>query len=393
MSDHLWFAGALASLAALQICSIQSSSVLPGQFLLQLVLIPAIHLGIADARGESASTLLLFGELATTLFLLFCVLPDCFVDTYPLSVDNDTLATRLPVRASISAFISAHWARGVQNRLDLAFLLTYLSLKRPPVKFQIAYGDVSSSGYVNELQQYGHSTKVKADFLLLNSKRRLTGLSDKTYSIVAEYPRDVPGLASYPFAKPSRLKITLCGALQDGSGKQFMRSLSSVRPFILKVSPCRDDVTEKDVLSMTGGIHVLLYALLYGSHALISGYQVTTESQGRGAPGEYEGGDYSSRNYAFHSDYGFGFDGGESGYHEEEEEGDEHEEKRWKAQGILGLTDPIHPSVLKAAYKSLAKKWHPDRFQIEEERAVATNKFQDLQWAYEVLSMKNEAGS
>ncbi|MEE4238222.1 MAG: J domain-containing protein [Anderseniella sp.] len=50
---------------------------------------------------------------------------------------------------------------------------------------------------------------------------------------------------------------------------------------------------------------------------------------------------------------------------------------------VLGVAPQADPAVVKAAYRALAKKYHPDRQQDGEERA--TQRFQELQEAYELL--------
>jgi curved DNA-binding protein CbpA len=51
---------------------------------------------------------------------------------------------------------------------------------------------------------------------------------------------------------------------------------------------------------------------------------------------------------------------------------------------VLGVTPQADPTVLKAAYRALAKKYHPDR--QPDCDGVAKEKFQELQEAYELLS-------
>ena len=53
-----------------------------------------------------------------------------------------------------------------------------------------------------------------------------------------------------------------------------------------------------------------------------------------------------------------------------------------RAYEILGLTPPCTEDELKAAYRKMAKEWHPDICQSPE----ATEKFKEIQQAYEILS-------
>ena len=55
---------------------------------------------------------------------------------------------------------------------------------------------------------------------------------------------------------------------------------------------------------------------------------------------------------------------------------------------ILGVRRNANKKDVKKAYKDLAKKWHPDKFQEENEKKIAEKKFMDIAAAYEVLSDK-----
>jgi len=53
---------------------------------------------------------------------------------------------------------------------------------------------------------------------------------------------------------------------------------------------------------------------------------------------------------------------------------------------ILGVKRNATKKQIKAAYKKLAVQWHPDKFQSEEEKAIAEKKFLDIADAKEVLT-------
>ncbi|KAI5059980.1 hypothetical protein GOP47_0024400 [Adiantum capillus-veneris] len=52
---------------------------------------------------------------------------------------------------------------------------------------------------------------------------------------------------------------------------------------------------------------------------------------------------------------------------------------------ILGLNSDASPDAIRAAYKKLAMKWHPDKCNAKD-RAKGNLKFQEIQEAYTVLS-------
>ena len=58
------------------------------------------------------------------------------------------------------------------------------------------------------------------------------------------------------------------------------------------------------------------------------------------------------------------------------------------ARGILGVSSNATPAEIRAAYLSLARKWHPDRGGNKGESFIkeCTDKFQQIQHAYEVLT-------
>lgn len=59
----------------------------------------------------------------------------------------------------------------------------------------------------------------------------------------------------------------------------------------------------------------------------------------------------------------------------------------------LGIhTGDVDQSLVKSAYRSAMREWHPDRFQTESEIAAATEKAQRLNSAYEVLTEHLEDG-
>lgn len=53
---------------------------------------------------------------------------------------------------------------------------------------------------------------------------------------------------------------------------------------------------------------------------------------------------------------------------------------------VLDLVKGSSQSEIKARYRELSKKWHPDRFLNETEKAEAHEKFVEIQQAYEKLS-------
>ena len=57
------------------------------------------------------------------------------------------------------------------------------------------------------------------------------------------------------------------------------------------------------------------------------------------------------------------------------------------AYAVLGLSPPVTEARLKRRYKSLAKRWHPDRFQADPVgQAEATENFRHINHAYEVVA-------
>lgn len=52
---------------------------------------------------------------------------------------------------------------------------------------------------------------------------------------------------------------------------------------------------------------------------------------------------------------------------------------------VLGATRESNKDDITKLYRSLARKWHPDRFHDKEENAKATEKFRQIATAYEVL--------
>lgn len=52
---------------------------------------------------------------------------------------------------------------------------------------------------------------------------------------------------------------------------------------------------------------------------------------------------------------------------------------------VLGAKRESNTAELTKLYRSLARKWHPDKFQGEEEKVIATEKFRQIATAYEVL--------
>lgn len=53
---------------------------------------------------------------------------------------------------------------------------------------------------------------------------------------------------------------------------------------------------------------------------------------------------------------------------------------------ILGLPRTATKKEITKAYRQLAQEWHPDRFDSEEEKTAAQQKFMDIADAKEVLS-------
>ena len=52
---------------------------------------------------------------------------------------------------------------------------------------------------------------------------------------------------------------------------------------------------------------------------------------------------------------------------------------------VLSATRESSKDEITKLYRSLAKRWHPDRFQKSEEKAIATEKFRQIATAYEIL--------
>ena len=55
------------------------------------------------------------------------------------------------------------------------------------------------------------------------------------------------------------------------------------------------------------------------------------------------------------------------------------------AQRVLGVTEKSSKEDIKRAYKTLVRKWHPDRYKGEDKKE-AEKKFMEIQEAYEILS-------
>ena len=55
---------------------------------------------------------------------------------------------------------------------------------------------------------------------------------------------------------------------------------------------------------------------------------------------------------------------------------------------VLGLSENASEAEIKAAYRKLALKWHPDKFatKSQKEREEANQKMKEVNQAYEVLS-------
>jgi curved DNA-binding protein CbpA len=54
------------------------------------------------------------------------------------------------------------------------------------------------------------------------------------------------------------------------------------------------------------------------------------------------------------------------------------------AYAVLGLSPPLTEAALKRRYKSLARRWHPDRYQADPVgQAEATETLRDINIAYE----------
>ena len=57
------------------------------------------------------------------------------------------------------------------------------------------------------------------------------------------------------------------------------------------------------------------------------------------------------------------------------------------AYAVLGLSPPVTEAALKRRYKSLARRWHPDRYQTDPAgQAEATEKLRDINIAYEIVA-------
>ncbi|EKX45909.1 hypothetical protein GUITHDRAFT_108360 [Guillardia theta CCMP2712] len=54
----------------------------------------------------------------------------------------------------------------------------------------------------------------------------------------------------------------------------------------------------------------------------------------------------------------------------------------------LGVSDAGDAGAIRKSYLSLVNKWHPDRFQEPSEKAKASERFREVQEAYEVLKEK-----
>lgn len=79
----------------------------------------------------------------------------------------------------------------------------------------------------------------------------------------------------------------------------------------------------------------------------------------------------------------------EKAYRPEEKRTSQRQESvREKCLQVLGLTSAATPDEIRAAYRSLVKICHPDRFANEsgEEQRLATEKFRKIQEAYEQLT-------
>lgn len=53
---------------------------------------------------------------------------------------------------------------------------------------------------------------------------------------------------------------------------------------------------------------------------------------------------------------------------------------------VLGVEPSASQEVITAAYRKLARQWHPDRFKEHGKKLEAQEKFIEIQKAYEVLS-------
>ncbi|KAL9179429.1 hypothetical protein ACHAXT_008719 [Thalassiosira profunda] len=60
---------------------------------------------------------------------------------------------------------------------------------------------------------------------------------------------------------------------------------------------------------------------------------------------------------------------------------------------VLGVSRDASPAQIKAAYRRLAMKYHPDRVHEEEEKKKATAKFAEISAAYELLTRGGGAGA
>ena len=56
------------------------------------------------------------------------------------------------------------------------------------------------------------------------------------------------------------------------------------------------------------------------------------------------------------------------------------------ALNTLGLNEESTFDEIKAKYRELSKKWHPDKFQNDEEKLKAQGTFMKIQQSYEILS-------
>lgn len=57
------------------------------------------------------------------------------------------------------------------------------------------------------------------------------------------------------------------------------------------------------------------------------------------------------------------------------------------AYAVLGLSPPLTEAALKRRYKSLARRWHPDRYQADPVgQAEANEKLRDINIAYEIVA-------
>lgn len=57
------------------------------------------------------------------------------------------------------------------------------------------------------------------------------------------------------------------------------------------------------------------------------------------------------------------------------------------AYAVLELSPPVSEALLKSRYKTLVRRWHPDRFQSDPVgQAEATQRLRDINLAYELLT-------